>query len=100
MAPRPVFFLVKYDLRTELCGHEGLVGLPEFGLPLCHNHAYAWKRDLLAFEPETTTVVCVDPVEYNVIRKDLSHLPARPARVALDHAWRLSAIWGKQNPHP
>ncbi len=28
MAPRPVFSLVKYDLRTELCRHEGLVGLP------------------------------------------------------------------------
>src|SRR5271165_2123382 len=30
MAPRPVFSLVKRDLRTELCRHEGLVGLPVF----------------------------------------------------------------------
>ena len=28
MAPRPVFSLVKCDLRTELCRYEGLVGLP------------------------------------------------------------------------
>ena len=84
---------------------QGSGNAPAYGLPLCRNHAYAWKRDLLAFEPETTAVICVDPVESNVTRKDLSHLPAQPSRVALDHAWRhsgwrLSAIWGNQNAHP
>ena len=81
---------------------QGHGDTPEFGLPLCRNHVYAWKRDLLAFEPETTAVVCVDPVESNVTRNDLTHLPVRPARAALDYAWRhsgwrLSAIWAARS---
>jgi hypothetical protein len=72
---------------------------PGYGLPLCRSHAQAFKKDLLAFEPETTKIVCIDPVGSNIVRQDLSHLPARPTRSALEDAWRksgwrLSMIWG------
>jgi len=72
---------------------------PEYGLPLCLNHADALKNDLMAFEPETTRVFCADPVALNITRKDLTHLPGRPSESALQSAWRysgwrLNVIWG------
>lgn len=73
---------------------------PEYGLPLCRNHAIAWKKDLFAFEPETTKIACINPIAINISRYDLTHLPELPARSALEHAWRYSGwrldmIWGE-----
>jgi len=72
---------------------------PDYGLPFCRNHAAAWKKDLFAFEPETTRIICIDRVAINITKDDLTHLRALPKQSALEHAWRysgwrLDTIWG------
>lgn len=42
----------------------------------------------MAFEPETTKVMAVDPVAINIVRADLTHLPVQPDRSALELAWK------------
>jgi hypothetical protein len=69
---------------------------PEFGLPLCRNHARAWTLGLFAFQPDTTKVISVDPVAINIEHDDLSHLKAQPARAALEQAWEFRA-WRLRN---
>jgi hypothetical protein len=70
----------------------GFATAPELGLPLCSNHAWAWRNSLLAFEPETIRVMSLDPAAMNITREDLSHLPAQPSLEALEVAWR-SVRW-------
>jgi hypothetical protein len=77
----------------------GFETAPELGIPLCRNHAHAWRKDLLAFEPETTRVMSVDPAALNIAREDLSHLPAQPALSALEHAWS-AARWALDKLRP
>ena len=77
----------------------GSSNAPEYGLPFCWNHAEAWEKDLFAFEPETTKITGVDLIAINIVREDLTHLPALPTRSALEHAWRYSGwrldkLWG------
>jgi hypothetical protein len=71
----------------------GYATAAEYGLPICLNHAEAWRRDLLVFEPGTTKIVSRDPVAINIMRDDLTHLRAQPAREALEARWNRSASY-------
>ncbi len=84
-------------LATPAFGQETS---PKLGLPLCLNHATAWNRYLVAFEPGTTKVMTVDPVAINIVRTDLTHLRAQPNRSALEIAWRSVSRTQKEKYKP
>jgi hypothetical protein len=95
--------LDRYGRACAVCGIEvpGLIRVvrldepdvgddmsrPDFGLPLCLTHAAAWENDQFSIDPETTHVVYDGAAALNIMRDDLTHLPAQPSTAALRDSW-------------
>lgn len=69
---------------------DGGTSDPRNALLLCANHHLAFDRGLFWIDPKTTRIVVADGYErddLNLLRSDLLHLRAQPARQALQYRW-------------